>query len=81
MNFSLSEAKLSFKMGGPCWLVLPPGGTARKTKAPPCTDNFQVKSRNYRLKKRNIFDNFPGCRWPNLSTKVALGTQWSSVTR
>jgi len=29
-------------MGGPCWLVLPPGGQARRTKAPPCTDNFQV---------------------------------------
>jgi len=36
------QIKLSFKMGGPCWLVLPPGGSARRTKAPPCTDNFQV---------------------------------------
>merc|ERR1712012_1339702 len=34
--------KTAFEMGGPCWLVLPPGGQARRTKAPPCTDNFQV---------------------------------------
>ena len=55
MNLGLSEAGLSFKMGGPCWLVLPPGGSARRTKAPPCTDNFQVSSRSHELKEKDMF--------------------------
>merc|ERR1712013_158835 len=37
-----NRIQTSIEMGGPCWLVLPPGGQARRTKAPPCTDNFQV---------------------------------------